>query len=193
MGKKYVIELEDVSFVEDLPLPGERLYRVKGFKGLVFDKFGLSKLRPLDDALREAERKGQDEAKMEGAEEAWKLARWAFSEAYDSDLADAFPYEWNNGGFNRIMKLSFADAKKKYDAWATGKDNIQIGDEVEYIETKQKGVVWIVDDNYVEGFYTEGTTVIGGFFWYKTEIRKTGRYFPELAEMLKKIGEKDAK
>jgi hypothetical protein len=187
MGKKYVIELEDVSFVNDLPFPDERLYRVKGFKSLVFDKTGLEKLTPLNTEKELAK------AKQEGAEEAWELARWAFSEATDAQVKDVYPEEWQNGGYHRIASMSWLEAKKKYDAWAAGVDNVKVGDEVENIGTKQKGVVWIVGDDYVEGFYTKGTTVIGGFSWYKTWIRKTGRYFPELFEMLKKIGEKNAK
>lgn len=182
MGKKYVIELEDEPFVRKSCLHGvEGLYRAVGFKSLVFDENGLEKLTPL------TEEKELACAKQEGAEEAWKLARWAFSEATDDQVKDVYPE-----GYHRIASMSWLEAKKRYDAWATGEDNVKIGDEVENIETKQKGVVWIVDDDYVEGFYTKGTTVLGGFFWYKTEIRKTGRYFPELFEMLKKIGEKDA-
>ena len=78
MGKKYVIELEDVPFVNDLTLLNERLYRVKGFKSLVFDENGLEKLTPIDDVLREAERKGQNEA-------------WEFIRLSDEDLKEIFP------------------------------------------------------------------------------------------------------
>ena len=41
MGKKYIIELEDAPFVD---VNGERLWRVKGFRSLVFDSDGLKRL-----------------------------------------------------------------------------------------------------------------------------------------------------
>lgn len=46
MSKKYVIEIEDEPFVRQSALHGEEsLYRVHGFKSLVFDKEGLNILR----------------------------------------------------------------------------------------------------------------------------------------------------
>ena len=42
MGRKYIIELENISFQNG----DEYLWRVKGFKSLVFDKNGLEKLTP---------------------------------------------------------------------------------------------------------------------------------------------------
>ena len=46
MSKKYVIEIEDEPFVRQSALHGEEgLYRVRGFKSLVFDEEGLNILR----------------------------------------------------------------------------------------------------------------------------------------------------
>lgn len=49
MGKKYIIELENKSFKSG----DEVLWRVKGFKSLVFDKNGLSKLTPYNEHHRQ--------------------------------------------------------------------------------------------------------------------------------------------
>ena len=48
MGKKYIIELEDAPFVN---IDGDRLWRVKGFRSLVFDFEGLKRLTPADTAF----------------------------------------------------------------------------------------------------------------------------------------------
>lgn len=48
MGKKYIIELEDAPFVS---IDGDRLWRVKGFRSLVFDSEGLKRLTPADTAF----------------------------------------------------------------------------------------------------------------------------------------------
>lgn len=48
MGKKYIIELEDAPFVD---INGDRLWRVKGFRSLVFDSDGLKRLTSADTAV----------------------------------------------------------------------------------------------------------------------------------------------
>ena len=55
MGKKYIIELEERPFYSGDPrvvgtvIMAERLYRVKGFKSLVFDEEGLKRLTPYEE------------------------------------------------------------------------------------------------------------------------------------------------
>ena len=48
MGKKYIIELEDAPFVD---VNGDQLWRVKGFRSLVFDSEGLKRLAPAATAF----------------------------------------------------------------------------------------------------------------------------------------------
>lgn len=45
MGKKYIIELEDETFMDGNAYV---LHRVKGFRSLVFDAEGLAKLTPYE-------------------------------------------------------------------------------------------------------------------------------------------------
>ena len=55
---KYIIEIEEEPFGRNddpvIPHGMDELYRAKGFNALVFDKHGLDKLTPLNDALDEA-------------------------------------------------------------------------------------------------------------------------------------------
>ena len=59
MGKKYIIELEEQPFYSGNPqiigtmLKAERLYRVKGFKSLVFDEEGIKRLTPYKEPQNE--------------------------------------------------------------------------------------------------------------------------------------------
>jgi len=48
MGKKYIIELEDAPFAD---VNGDQLWRVKGFRSLVFDSEGLKRLTPAATAI----------------------------------------------------------------------------------------------------------------------------------------------
>ena len=68
MGKKYVIELEDKAFSQSaLPLyDDEMLYRVKGFRSLVFDQNGLDKLTPLKDEIKETYDRGYAQGLIQG-------------------------------------------------------------------------------------------------------------------------------
>lgn len=69
MRKKYIIELEDKPFHKG---NGDFLYRVKGFKSLVFDMTGISKLTPYTESNLEQVRK---EAYEQGLSDAWEAAR----------------------------------------------------------------------------------------------------------------------
>lgn len=55
MGKKYIIELEDSPFLAETHngWEYEKLYRVKGFKSLVFDSEGLKRLTPYEEPQNE--------------------------------------------------------------------------------------------------------------------------------------------
>ena len=49
MGRKYIIELEEIPFTNGFTTKdGDVLYRVKGFNSLVFDREGLNKLLPYE-------------------------------------------------------------------------------------------------------------------------------------------------
>lgn len=52
MGKKYVIELNDIYDSGGFAEP-RLLWKAKGFNTLVFDKNGIAKLQPLEDAIEE--------------------------------------------------------------------------------------------------------------------------------------------
>ena len=79
---KYIIEIEEEPFARRSALYGEEgLYRAKGFKSLVFDKFALDKLTPLDKELEEAYLQGKHDAEQD-------LARAAYDEAYQKGVND---------------------------------------------------------------------------------------------------------
>ena len=83
------------------------------------------------------------------------------------------------------MGDSYSEAKAKYEAWKKQKAEIRVGDEVVYYGNKYvvgyvgaDEVYHIVDRNWIR-------VVVQGDY----QIFKTGRNFPEVAELLKKMGE----
>lgn len=175
---KYIIEIENEPFGRNddpfFPHGMDELYRAKGFKSLVFDKNGLDKLTPYTEPDRKA---------IE--DEVWAFAKKVRLEEFIDEEGRLHGYI---SGFN-----SYSEAKAKYDAWKKQKDEIRVGDEVEYPPNKEKGIVikCHVPDVYAEvdkyAVFT-GTSVE---YLLREWLTKTGRVFPEVAELLKKMGKLD--
>lgn len=88
-------------------------------------------------------------------------------------------------GDKPLGDYSYQEAKAKYKAWRAERDEIRVGDEVVYYGNKYvvgyvgaDEVYHIVDRNWIR-------VVVQGDY----QIFKTGRNFPEVAELLKKMGE----
>ena len=80
----------------------------------------------------------------------------------------------------------YREAKAKYEEWKKQKDEIRVGDEVEYGFIR--GIAFVVDEVMVKGFYINDKERVGEpFLWNKKDCEKTGRHFPEVAELLKKM------
>lgn len=108
MGNKYIIELEEAPFAQDIEQGPARgmviLWRVKGFNSLVFDANGLDKLRSAEDALDSAYAHGRTSAEAEyyaaieeekakafdrGLDTAWQVAK-AIGEMSDDEVENMF-------------------------------------------------------------------------------------------------------
>lgn len=84
-----------------------------------------------------------------------------------------------------VRDMTYQEAKSKYDAWKKQKDKIRVGDEVVYHGNKYvvgyvgaDQVYHIIDQNWIR-------VVVQGDY----QIFKTGRHFPEVEELLKKMRE----
>lgn len=169
---KYIIELEDEPMVANTFFQeADELWKAKGFNSLVFDKYGLYKLTPYTEPDREA---------IEN--EVWEFATTC-TKMDGADSVDVF------GGFSldSFTKYSYQEAKAKYDAWKKSKEEIHVGDEVKFGDTN--GVVVGIDtateDGGVNVVCRDGNTGYIGMAY----VTKTGRHFPEIEELLKKMEE----
>lgn len=108
MGNKYIIELEEAPFTQDIEQGPARgmaiLWRVKGFNSLVFDANGLDKLKSAEDALDSAYAHGRTSAEAEyyatieeekakafdrGLDTAWQVAK-AIGKMGDDEVENMF-------------------------------------------------------------------------------------------------------
>lgn len=187
---KYVIEIEDVPFskvrIDDYNgAQNLNLYRAEGFNALVFDKEGLDKLTPLDKELDEAYQKGLEEGKKQGADKAWECAKRL---VWKTSLNDAASM-----GF--IVEEEAAEILKNYTATAAMKA-IELYDEKLETEIEVGDEVIAVSGNAVViRKYMGNDGVERCEYWYykdaridrdaTTFLRKTGRHFPQIVELLK--------
>ena len=79
---KYIIELENRNYVNGSSCKDDILYRVKGFRSLVFDQNGLDKLTPYD----------QDEAYQRGFDDAHKISIEECQRSYERGIAEAWDF-----------------------------------------------------------------------------------------------------
>ena len=120
-------------------------------------------------------------------DEVWEFATIC-TKMDGADSVDVF------GGFSldSFTKYSYQEAKAKYEVWLKHKDGIHVGDEVENASHK-KGIVFnhcISPSSglkYVRVLYMDddGNSFISA--WEKNDVKKTGRHFAEVAELLKKM------
>ena len=191
---KYIIEIEDEPFVRRSALYGEKsMYRAKGFNSLVFDQFGLDKLTPLDkelsselgEAYHKGFKAGQHEATtleyQQGLDDAWetiiKLAHTTYaqrSEIFDG-LQDILSIMQKFSPSEVTAKIREYEAKQE-------SDEIRVGDEVKH---KDGNVRWTSVVVEIDGdtIYLMGDT--GAVADYqRCNFKKTGRHFPQVAELL---------
>ena len=134
-----------------------------------------------------------------GTEDAWELARRIIcpSDCCEDSISAHTKEIFNKEGLEirGIFKdLSYQEAKAKYEAWKREKDKICVGDELEQttvggIHTGTKCIVVKIDgDNKMNGIRKDGSVIVCSS-QVKRWWRKTGRHFPEVAELLKKMKE----
>ena len=180
---KYIIEIENEPFGRNddpvIPHGMDELYRAKGFKSLVFDKNGLDKLIPYTEHdIKDVE------------DEVWHLARTIESMS-EREIMNIFFFFLENVPF-LCNTLKYQEAKSKFEAWLKQKDEIKVGDEVTFEMAFGNGL----DNNMKAVALDQATT---GEEWCvltengcvethdEEDLYKTGRHFPEVAELLQKM------
>lgn len=206
VGKKYIIEFETVygghASVEgtDIQAVPDTLWRVKGFRSLVFDEEGLKKLVPLD----QMRLSWWDEAYKKGLDEAWELARRLIRNTCPNDLMAMgfFDRPVQHREISQVLLLPYSEALAKlrdYEAKKAAEDEaIKVGDEVtcaitdfDGVEYNSRFVVCIIENDLAGGinFGPAGIDdVKDGWNWFSLDdLKKTGRHFPEIAVLLEKM------
>jgi len=113
--------------------------------------------------------------------ETWELAERIADMSYD-DFISCFEGETEE----YVYGLPYHEVKAKYDAWKKRKDEIRVGDEVIYNGDRVVVTDIFLQDItrlWIEGVTSSGKTVEA----LESDIKKTGRHFPEVEELLNKL------
>lgn len=115
----------------------------------------------------------------EGAKDAWEFARAINYMGYD-DFVSCF-----NGKTEEVVyELSYSEVKAKYEEWKKQKEEIHVGDEVIY-NSRTRAVVLMPETE--ERYGTILTSDFATVAVSHDDLKKTGRHFDEVVELLKKI------
>lgn len=190
VGDKFIIEISEVllpetdqpAFVEDKDI----LYRIKGFKSLVFDKHGLNKLKSYSEKYEKVELLV---AKAKGYHNGLDMAWAAVKILLDRDDRQEYNYEFAGLTAKEIIRKFPVDevvARIKTQIFATF---LSVGDEV-VIGGLKAIVTRIPKDDPGRFCYIdkEGKTYSNNAY---AEFEKTGRNFP-VADLLKQAEEDHA-
>lgn len=185
---KYIIDIEDEytkDWVTETPMckklcmpisvPNrQRTYHVvTGFK-----------LEPYTEPDRKAIEDAQGEA--------WELARKIANMRHE-EFSKCFDVTDDYCEFNIMDIMSYSEAKSKYEAWKKQKDEVHVGDEVIPTDTQYDTMIvtriWM-DDHSRDCLDTLGLDgCICSFL--TSNVKKTGRHFDEIEELLKKMREEE--
>jgi len=99
------------------------------------------------------------------------------------------PYEESEDEHSTGWELynTYQKAKEKYETWKKQKDKIKIGDEVYVynVSNEEYGVITLITETDVQVLMRNGC-----FYSVPlTNCTKTGRYFPEVVQLLEKMRE----
>ena len=207
VGRKYVIEIEQEYSANmrkgssDMVKP-IKLYKVKGFNSLVFDEQGLDKLKRMPELEQIESREAaidiiQKTAYENGLHDAWEIAKKIeCMDGYDGDeLIKMFGTDDIESIFKKHTANEVLEKIKTYEEQKakTFNDEIKVGDEivvaVPHTNREILVIVYKIDHvNTAPMYYCISFDEGCGFtIAYNKAIKKTGRHFPQITNLMSKI------
>lgn len=170
---KYIIEFENEPYMRE---DGVDYYTCKSARWYKLGDTIINRLEPYTEPDRKA---------IE--DEVWKLARTIESMSV-GEIMNIFDVREENVPF-LCNTRTYQEAKAKFEAWLKQKDEIHVGDEVLPMDTEYDTMIvtriWkdIYDSEAVDTIGYDGQTRS----FLKDKVKKTGRHFDEVAELLEKM------
>ena len=200
MGKKYIIELEEPEMFDD-----RKFYTCSQMPWWAVSENIVENLTPYtepdleqvnaekDKIYDEARDRGYEEGKARGYQEglfdAWEAARKILSYGKTGGklevLTDVFSDA--DGWWDIINKYTASEVIEKIRQYEQEQEEIKVGDEVRNVRSGWTAVVARISDDECLTLMDGNGAIADGY--EITRFTKTGRRFPELVELLRKMKE----
>ena len=199
MGKKYIIELPENTHWIQWIMEGTKDHhpyvdfkQVEDLTPYTEDSAYAHGYTEAESKYREIRDELEKDAYQRGLNDAWECARKFMSEVIDARFRNNFMVELlecdNAMGAMKVYSASEAVEKiRQYEQeQKQEEEQVQVGDEIEAVSGKAV-VVYVddIDEHKVRYVYSNGVYA----FNYIDKVAKTGRHFPEIAEVLRKMKE----
>lgn len=177
IGDKYIIEISGVFKNEDQRFR-KPLYKMMHFNSLVFDEEGISRLTPYEPS--------NDEEYQRGLNDAWEAARKIAGSILlgglnTHELMELFGTSIITEVMDTVTAVQAIEKLRTYEVQEKVEEEIKVGDEV---ETDYNGNGIIAKD-LNDGWYAIMFKGLYRSSIHKSHIiKKTGRHFPQVAELL---------
>ena len=163
---KYIIEFEDEPYMRE---DGVNYYTCKSARWYKLEETIIKRLEPYTEPDRE-----------DLEDEVWSFA-WKIFSMDMGEYAGIFD--------DKGCPSDYREAKAKYGKWLKQRDEIHVGDEVLPSDTKFD--VMVVTRLWKDDYDSDCVDTIGYdgriYSFLENRVLKTGRHFPEVAELLEKM------
>lgn len=168
VGEKYIIELS-----EELKSADDKYYMIKGIGNTMISTYEVSRLKKYE---------RDDEAYQRGLDESWKAAEKVLM-LESEELKEIFDVIYEEEVFGNFTPAKAIEKLRAYEEQKKAEDEIKVGDEVED-KHNCAGVVTRIhsvgNDIMCNVLYKEGKQ----YSTFVSNLTKTGRHFPQVAELL---------
>ena len=190
VGDKFVIEIDEVfRNDEDDIIHEEELYRIKGFRSLVFDDNGLDKLQKYNGSTISEDTLEMElmKALNDGRNEVWELTKKLWYSGTHK-CKEIFGYEFS---IDIIEHLTPQEAIAKLEAYEKEQAEIKVGDVVQHKDGDLYLVITKEDDiDYDLGAIDLQTMKLDRLSGKSFAFKKTGKHI-DIQSVLAQIGGAD--
>ena len=180
VGEKYIIELS-----EELKSADDKYYMINGIGNTMISTYEVSRLKKYE---------RDDEAYQRGLDEAWEAAEKVLM-LESEELKEIFDVIYEEEVFGNFTPAKAIEKLRAYEEQKKAEDEIKVGDEV-LVEHSSHIVRGVVAFKINEEVYrlikseNERNDLFVNYPVRKKYIKgKTGRHFPQVAELLAALGE----
>ncbi|WP_303820941.1 hypothetical protein [Ruminococcus flavefaciens] len=171
VGERYIIELS-----EELKSADDKYYMIKGIGNTMISTYEVSRLKKYE---------RDDEAYQRGLDEAWKAAEKVLM-LESEELKEIFDVIYEEEVFGNFTPAKAIEKLRAYEEQKKAEDEIKVGDEVERNGITEGVITRIrTDDDWFQVMQSNGSS----YGTQKSNLKKTGRHFPQVAELLAALGE----